>query len=80
MSLFTRTFPYAGLVMCTSGTLATINHEPDPYCLLLARSTNHKNLTSVVNVWFDRRTIRLSPMVRSSYVQPDFITTNLILY
>ena len=26
-------------------------------CLLLARSTNHKNLTSVVNVRFDRRTI-----------------------
>ena len=65
MSLFTRTFPYAGY---TPGTLATINHKPDPYCLLLARSTNHKNPISVVNVWFDRRTIRLSPMVRGSYV------------
>ena len=117
MSLFTRTFPYAGLVdvhsrlWCqtaeewgnpvyiqsvrkkvplrdlslslasqTPGTLATINYKPDPYCLLLARSTNHKNLTSVVNVWFDRRTIRFSPMVRGSYIWPDFLTTNLTLY
>ena len=36
-------------------TLATIHHKPEPYCLLLARSTNHKP---------DRCCIRL---VRSTY-------------
>ena len=40
--------------------LATINYKPNPYCLLLARSTNITNLTGIVYVWFDLRTTALT--------------------
>ena len=45
----------------TERTLATINHKPDPYRLLLARSTNYKP---------DRCCLRL---VRSTYSHPWFV-------
>ena len=60
-------------------TLAIINHEPDPYYLPLARSTNNEP---------DRWCLRLlrstyhgsHPMVCGFYVWPDFLTTSLKRY